>query len=79
MAFITDGKLHQHMGQLGLVKLGALQEGAFAEDANPGQARKLNRKGANGDEDNAEGELKELRKTVHGDRSGPQRLVFFNR
>src|SRR6202000_1928369 len=49
---------------------------ACAKDANQGQTGKLHRKGTNGDEDDAEGELKELRKTVHGDRSGPQRLVL---
>jgi hypothetical protein len=62
--------------QLGVVEFGALEDGAFAEDANPGQTGELNRQSANGDEDDAEGKLKELRKTVHGDRSGPQRLVF---
>jgi hypothetical protein len=64
------------MGKLSFVELCALKYRAFAEKPDPSQRRKLNRKGANGDQDDAQGELKELRKTVHIDRSGPQRLVF---
>jgi hypothetical protein len=44
---------------------------ALAEDANPSKSRKLNGKRADAYQNYAEGELQELGKTVHGDRSGP--------
>ena len=78
-AFIADRQLHQHMRQVCFIHFSKLELGAFAEDAHPGQRRELDRKGADANQDDAEGELKELRKTVHGDRSGPHKAVFSNR
>jgi hypothetical protein len=76
-SFIADGKLDQHMRQLAIVKLGKLQHRALAEHAHPGQGRQLHRKRADTNQDDAEGELKELGKTVHGDRSGPHVGCFY--
>ena len=76
MAFIADRKLYQHMRQLFLGKFGAAKVGLLAEHAHPGQSGKLNRKRANADQNQAEGKLKELGKTVHGDRSGPHKARF---
>ena len=70
-AFVTDRKLDQHMRQVRLGQLGKFQVGTLAEDAHPGQSRKLNGKRADANQDDAEGKLQELGKTVHGDRSGP--------
>ena len=74
--FVADGKLDQHMRQFGFGHAGAPRFRAAAEQAHPGQTRKLNRKGANADQNDAKGKLKEKGKTVHGDRSGPQKCVF---
>ena len=78
-SFIADRKLYQHMRQLSLVQFGALQLGAFAKSTHPGQPRQLDRKGADGNQDDAEGKLKELGKTVHGDRSSPHKARFCGR
>ena len=76
VAFIADRQLHQHMRQFGIGKFGASQLGLLAEHAHPGQARELNRKRADANQDDAKGKLKELGKTVHGDRSGPHKARF---
>jgi hypothetical protein len=68
--------LHQDMRKVRLIQFGALLAGAFAENTHPGQTRQLNRKGANADQNDAKGKLKELGKTVHGDRSGPHKARF---
>jgi len=61
------------MGQLGIGRFDEFQVRALAEDAHPGQSRELDGKRADADQNDAEGKLKELRKTVHGDRSGPHK------
>ena len=73
---LQTGKLHQHMRQLGVADGSAqLELRALAEHAHPGQHRQLDRQRADGDQDEAEGELQELGKTVHGESFRPPRLL----
>ena len=76
-AFIADRKLHQHMRQLGIGQLGALQLAALLRNTRT-QASPASWTDSmqTADQDEAEGKLKELRKTVHGDRSGPHKARF---